>query len=305
MARADRRQAARQARRVEQRPSAASGAAGLAEVTMFFPRIRAHARWVFVLLVIVFGAGFVLLGVGSGTSGLTDALQGNFGGLFGSTTGSSAQAKKDRERIKKNPKDYAAYTDLASALAADGKTDEAITALQQLKAVNPKDVDGLTQLAVLYLTKASKVQAEGQAIQTSSANLISPSDFAPASTTKLGAAYEALSDPIVTAAQADVNARLTTVYAKLTAAYNQAVSAYKDVAKVSPNDPSIQFALADAAERGGDTKTAIVAYKRLLKLAPDDATAPAIRDRLKQLQQQASTQQASTQQASTSVTTGG
>ena len=165
MARADRRQAARQARRVERRPSAASGGAGLAEDTMFFPRLRSHARWVFVLLVIVFGAGFVLLGVGSGTSGLTDVLQGNFGDLFGSSTGSSAQAKKDRDRIKKNPKDYAAYKDLASALAADGKTDEAIATLQQLKAVNPKDVDGLTQLAVLYLSKASQVQTEGQAIQ--------------------------------------------------------------------------------------------------------------------------------------------
>jgi len=295
MARADRRQAARQARRVERRPSAASGAHGLAEDTMFFPRIRAHARWVFVLLVIVFGAGFVLLGVGSGTSGLTDVLS-NFGDLFASSTGSSAQAKKDRERIKKNPKDYAAYKDLASALAADGKTDEAIATLQQLKAVNPKDVDGMTQLAVLYLTKASDVQTEGQAIQSSSANLISPADFAPASSTTLGKAYQGLSDPIVTASQAAVNAKLSTVYGKLTAAYSQAVSAYQDVAKLSPNDPSIQFALADAAERGGDTKTAIVAYKRLLKLAPDDATAPAIRKRLKQLQ---------TQQSSTSVTAGG
>ncbi len=296
MARADRRQAERQARRVERRPSAASGAAGLAEDTMFFPRLRSHARWVFVLLVIIFGAGFVLLGVGSGTSGLSDILGGNFGSLFGSSTGSSAQAKKDRALIKKNPKNYAAYKDLASALAADGKTDEAISTLLALKAVNPKDVDGMTQLAVLYLSKAGDVQAQGQAIQSSSANLISPTDFAPASSTKIGKAYAGLSDPIVTASQADVNARLNTLYAKLTAAYGQAVSAYKDVAKLSPTDPSIRFALADAAERGGDTSTAIAAYKRLLQLAPDDATAPAIRKRLKQLQ---------AQQGGTSVTAGG
>jgi tetratricopeptide (TPR) repeat protein len=296
MARADRRQAERQARRVERRPSAASGAAGLAEDTMFFPRLRSHARWVFVLLVIVFGAGFVLLGVGSGTSGLSDILQGNFGGLFGSSTGASAQAKKDRALIKKNPKDYAAYRDLASSLAADGKTDEAISTLLQLKAVNPKDVEGLTQLAVLYLSKAGQVQTQGQAIQASSVNLISPTDFAPASSTQLGKAYAGLSDPIVTASQAAVNEKLNTVYGQLTAAYGQAVSAYQDVAKLSPNDPSIQFALADAAERGGDTKTAIAAYKRLLQLAPDDATAPAIRKRLKQLQ---------TQQSGTSVTAGG
>jgi len=286
MARADRRQAERQARRVERRPSAASGAAGLAEDTMFFPRLRAHARWVFVLLVIVFGAGFVLLGVGSGTSGLSDILGGNFGSLFGSGTGSSAQASKDRDRIKKNPKDYAAYKDLASALAADGKTDEAIATLQQLKAVNPKDVDGLTQLAVLYLSKASQVQTEGQAVQSSSANLISPADFAPAASTKIGKAYQGLSDPIVTASQADVNAKLNTLYGKLTAVYGQAVSAYQDVAKQSPSDASIQVALGQTAEQAGDTKTAIAAYRQFLKLAPDDSLAPAVKQRIKSLQQQ-------------------
>ena len=31
---------------------------------MFFPKLRAHAKWVFVLLVVVFAGGFVFLGVG-------------------------------------------------------------------------------------------------------------------------------------------------------------------------------------------------------------------------------------------------
>ena len=73
----------------------------------------------------------------------------------------------------------------------------------------------------------------------------------------------------------------------MTAAYSQAVGAYQGVAKVNPNDPSIQFALAQTAEQAQDTKTAIVAYKRFLKLAPEDPTAPAIRQRIKQLKQQA------------------
>ena len=165
MARADRRQAARQARRVERRPSAASGASRPCrrhDVLPEAPRARA-------------------LGLRAARDRLRRRLrparrrlgdvgprghpQGNFGDLFGSNTGASAQAKKDQDRIKKNPKDYAAYKDLASALAADGKTDEAIATLQQLKAVNPKDVDGLTQLASLYLSKADQAQTEGQAIQ--------------------------------------------------------------------------------------------------------------------------------------------
>jgi cytochrome c-type biogenesis protein CcmH/NrfG len=74
----------------------------------------------------------------------------------------------------------------------------------------------------------------------------------------------------------------------VTNAYSLAVTAYQDVAKASPNDPSVQFALAQTAEQASDTKTAIAAYKRFLKLAPEDPTAPAIRQRLKQLQQQPS-----------------
>ena len=47
------------------------------------------------------------------------------------------------------------------------------------------------------------------------------------------------------------------------------------------------FALAQTAEQASDTKTAVAAYKRFLKLTPEDPTAPAIRQRIKQLKQQA------------------
>lgn len=288
MARADRRQSARQARRVQRPPTrAAGGGERIAEDTMFFPKLRAHAKWMFVLLAIVFMTSFVFLGVGSGSSGLGDLLQGNWSDLFSSTSGSSAQVKEDRKRIDANPKDYAAYKDLASALAADNKLDEAITTLQQLKSLQPKDVDGLSQLAGLYLRKADVARTEALAVQAEAATVVSPSTFTPAAG-DLGKAYQSLSGPIVSAVQTKVNEKLSAAYSKVTSAYSQAVAAYKDVAKVNPNDPSVQFALAQTAEQASDTTTAIAAYKRFLKLAPEDPTAPAIRQRLKQLAQQPS-----------------
>jgi len=287
MARADRRRAAREAARAPRRTRAAGGGAAIAEDTLFFPKLRAHAKWMFVLLAFVFASGFVFLGVGSGSSGLGDLLQGNWSDLFSSTSGSSAQVKKDRKRIDSNPKDYAAYKDLAAALAADDKLDEAITTLQQLKSLRPKDVDGLTQLAGLYLRKADVARTEALAVQAEAATVVSPSTFTPASG-DLGKAYQSLSGPVVSAIQNQVNQKLSAAYSKVTGAYSQAVAAYQDVAKVSPNDPSIQFALAQTAEQASDTKTAIAAYKRFLKLAPEDPTAPAIRQRLKQLKQQPS-----------------
>jgi tetratricopeptide (TPR) repeat protein len=288
MARADRRQATRQGRRVERRPRAAGGGARIAEETMFFPKLRAHAKWVFVLLAFVFASSFVFLGVGSGSSGLGDLLQGNWSDLFSSSSGSSAQIEKDQKRIEKNPKNYEAYRDLAAAQAADGKFDDAIATLQQLNAVHPKDVDGLTQLAGVYLRKADIARIEAQNAQVQAQVVVSPSTFAPASSTELGKAYQTFSDPVVQAIQTKENEKLSAAYSKMTSAYSQAVTAYKDVAKASPSDPSIQFALAQTAEQAQDTTTAIAAYKRFLKLAPEDPTAPAIRQRLKQLRQQPS-----------------
>jgi tetratricopeptide (TPR) repeat protein len=260
----------------------------MVEDTMFFPKLRAHAKWMFVLLAFVFASGFVFLGVGSGSSGIGDLLQGNWSDLFGGGSGSSAQVKKDQKRIRQNPKDYAAYRDLAAAQAADGKLDAAISTLQKLKSVHPKDVDGLTQLAGLYLRKADVARTNAQAVQAESQEFVSPTTFAPASTTALGKAYASFSDPIVGAIQKKTNDKFTAAYSKLTAAYSEAVAAYKDVAKASPHDPSVQFALAQAAEQASDTTTAIAAYKRFLNLAPEDPTAPAIRQRLKQLKQQPS-----------------
>jgi tetratricopeptide (TPR) repeat protein len=286
MARADRRRSVREARRVERRPRAAGGGQQVVEDTMFFPKLRAHAKWVFVLLAVIFAGSFVFLGVGSGSSGLGDLLQGNWGDLFSSNSGNSAQIDKDQKRIDKNPKDYAAYKDLAAAQASDGKVDAAIATLLKLKAVNPKDVDGLTQLASLYLRKADQARLVAVNAQSETQGVADPTAFQPAATTPLGKAYKSFSTPLSTAISTGSSSKFQNAYSKMTAAYSQAVGAYQDVAKANPNDPSIQFALAQTAEQATDTKTAIAAYKRFLKLAPEDPTAPAIRQRIKQLNQQ-------------------
>lgn len=253
---------------------------------MFFPKLRSHAKWVFILLAIVFATSFVFLGVGSGSSGLGDLLNGNFGNLFGSGSGTSSQIDKDQKRIDKNPKDFAAYKDMASAQASDGKIDAATATLVKLKAVAPKDVDGLTQLASLYVRKADDARLAAVNAQTEAQGTANPSAFAPAPTSPFGKVFKSFSAPLSTAISTGSSTKFNNAYTKMTAAYSQAVGAYQDVAKVNPNDPSIQFALAQTAEQATDTKTAIAAYKRFLKLAPEDPTAPAIRQRIKQLKQQ-------------------
>src|SRR5580765_5569125 len=195
MARADRRRSVREARRIERRPRAAGGGQHVVEDTMFFPKLRAHAKWVFILLAVVFATSFVFLGVGSGSSGLGDLLNGNFGNLFGSGTGTSSQIEKDQKRIDKNPKDAAAYKDMAAAQASDGKIDAAIATLVKLKAVRPKDADGLTQLASLYLRKADVARVAAVNAQAQQ-QAVSPSTFAPVTTGALGKLYKSFTAPI-------------------------------------------------------------------------------------------------------------
>ena len=47
------------------------------EDQLFFSRLRAHAKWVFVFLAAVFMLSFVVFGVGSGSGGIGDILQGS------------------------------------------------------------------------------------------------------------------------------------------------------------------------------------------------------------------------------------
>jgi len=290
MARADRRRQAREAARAPRRTRAAGGGAGIAEDTMFFPRLRAHAKWVFVFLAIVFATSFVFLGVGSG-SGIGDLLSGNIGNLFsGGGSSASDQIKKARSQIKKDPKDLQAYRNLASALRGQGKTDDAIHAYEQLLVVAPNDQDALAQVAGLYLAKGDAANARGAAIQAASPGAAS-SVFLPASTSKLGQALQGTSDaltqfdPINNAISSKVNTDSSTAYSEMTTAYQAAVATYKRLALVTPKDASVQFQLAQAAEQAQDVATAIGAYAAFLKLAPDDPTAPAVRQRLKQLKQ--------------------
>ena len=210
MARADRRQAARQARQVQRRPRAAGGGTQIAEDTMFFPRLRNHAKWVFVFLIVIFAGGFVFLGVGSGSAGLGDVLQGNWSDIFSSSSSSSAQIKKDQRLIKDNPKDYAAYKDLAAAQAADGKLDDAIVTLLQLKTANPKDVEGLSQLASIYVRKADIARTAAVAAQAKAQTVVPQSTFAPAPTSAFGKAYSGFSAPISSAVEGKVNEQFQT-----------------------------------------------------------------------------------------------
>jgi tetratricopeptide (TPR) repeat protein len=251
----------------------------VAEQTMFFMRLRRSTKPVFIFLALVFALSFVFLGVGSGSSGIGDLFRGNFN-FFGGGSSSGTSVSGAEKRIKENPKDAAAYHDLARAYETKGDTAKAIDALTSYTRLRPKDTSALTELAGQYLSQADAARQQAIAAQSS---LTTASLFTPLPVTgKLGTAVG--QNPITEASTSSAQTAFTTAYQKMTTAYGAAVGAYKRLAKRTPNDPTVQLQLGSTAESANDAKTAIAAYKRFLELAPDDPSAPSVKQHITQLE---------------------
>jgi hypothetical protein len=250
------------------------------EDTLFFNRLRTHAKWVFVLLIVVFGLGFVLFGVGSSSLGLGDILNGVGGG-----GGSGPSVGKSLKATEKDPKDAQAWKDLATAYDSGGDYTLGIGAWQRYTQLRPRDVDGLSALAQDYGNQLQAQSADVQAAQAQ-AQQNPQSSFGPPSTSALGRALGSLSDPITQSS----NASGSTAYQTALSAYQQSatelIAVYQKLAKLQPSDPIVQLQLAQTAESVGNTTAAIGAYKAFIKLAPDDASAPQAKARIKALEKQ-------------------
>jgi hypothetical protein len=228
------------------------------EDTMFFPRLRRHAKWMFVLLALVFGLGFVIFGVGAGGTGIGDIFR-DQGGT------SSGQSVSDAQK--------------------EGDTSDAIDALNHAIALKPRSPEAYRELAGLHLTRASEFQQQLQQAQITAA-FRAPGVAFPTLTTKAGQAT--LTDPLQSAVTSEVTNSASTLYQQAGAEAVAAIDAYKQLVRLQPNDPNVQLELAQTAQQTGDVTTAITAYQRFLKLSPDDPNASVVRAQLKQLRKNAS-----------------
>jgi len=231
---------------------------------------------VYVGLAVTFVLGFVLLGVGSGSTGIGDALQNafNFGGN-GGTSISSLQHK-----VAKNPNNAADWRALATAYEQKQRTADAVTALEHLTTLHPKDQNALAELASQYSALATTYGNDYSAAQNAAAIAVPGNSFLPPANTPLGRAYQntnALGDPLAAAVTAAAQTRISTAYTRLQSTAGKAQNAYEKLAALSPNDATLQIQLGQAAQTAGDTATAVVAYRRFLKLAPNDPLAPQVK----------------------------
>jgi tetratricopeptide (TPR) repeat protein len=250
---------------------------------MFFPRLRNQAKWAFVFLILVFGGGFVFLGVGSGGLDLGQLIR----DAFGNSGTSGISVSEAQKRVQERPVNAIRRKDLANALEKKGRIDEAIGAWTEYTKLRPQDVTALRHLGQLELGQADRYLREAQLASLAQQDAGVGSPFRPSSTDKFGQALG--EDPIAAALAGKASTKLQQASVKYQTAATRAVATYQLIVKVRPNDEQAVFSLAQAADTLQQTPIAIRAYKRLLKFNLDARTAAQIRARVKTLQQSSST----------------
>jgi hypothetical protein len=253
-----------------------------AEQTLFFSRIRLHAKWAFVILAAIFALGFVGLGVGSG-SGVDFSALWHWGGGGGPSISSALK------KTEKNPADAKAWLDLSNAYTTKGRTGDAINALTTYTALRPKDRKALADLVSLEITHANNLQQNQAILQfKGQATYLSAPVVNPNSPLGKALGTDAVQQATQTAAQNAAYAAAVETQTAWTAAINTA----KQLATAAPKDVGAQSTLLNTAQQAAAvipsvaTPTEILAYKRLAKLQPDQA--PVIEKKIKELQKSSS-----------------
>jgi tetratricopeptide (TPR) repeat protein len=249
------------------------------EDEMFFPRLRRQAKWMFLVLALIFGLGYVIFNVG-GTipgTGIGDILQGA-AQSDGRPDVGDAEAK-----VRENPRSAPAKLELADAYTQHDRPDDAIPVLEQYLDLRPNDEDVVSRLAGLYMGQGAQHREDAVAAQTELAAAAPGAAFAPAS----GLLAQLRGQGEVTKAlSSDANERLSQASSEAALSFQQARDLYRKLGELEPDDASVRFSLASASEQAGDYESAIGAYREFIRLAPDDPNVPAIRQQIRLLQAQ-------------------
>ena len=246
---------------------------------MFFTRLRNRAKWVFVLLAAAFGIGFIGFGVGGqGGGGVADVI----GGIFGQDGNAQTSVNDAQSALADNPDDPDARRDLAQALNASQRFEEAIPAYVSYLELEPDNTQALQELALLYqadvgevLQRATLLQQEALTADPGSAILFDPnsSPF----TQRLAA------NQLTAAIAAGANRDAEVAFDEAAVLALPWVATLNRLADLSPNSPTLQLQLGQAYETADDADGAVSAYIRALELDPAGAASLHVRDRVIQL----------------------
>ena len=244
---------------------------------MFFPKLRRRAKWVFLLLAIAFGGGFLIFGVGAGGSGIGDYVA----DLLNRPVSSDGPGLEDaREAVAENPDDAQARLDLARAAQREAQVDEAIDAYEGYRTMRPRDEDALRSLAALYGQQVAEAQRRA-AVATNEAQEASlPQTFAPENSPFL---QEITGNALSERVSARAEARAQAANAEAQRLSQLQLDVFRDLTLLVDDDPLLFLQFAQASENAQDYQSAIAAYEQFLELAPNNPNAEQIEQRIEAL----------------------
>jgi cytochrome c-type biogenesis protein CcmH/NrfG len=244
---------------------------------MLFERIRRGQKPIFVFLAVMFGLGFVALGVGSGAGGI------NLGDLLNTSSGGGGSISDLSAKTREHPNNAPAWRQLAAAYQADGQTDPAIGAYLRYIGLRPKDQNGLSGGASLLELRARRSQSQLTKAEALAAQFTTPSTASAAHSLKLA---PALAHSVEDALAQPYNAKVQSLQARISSDYLQATAIRQKLVDLDPQNAPYQFALAQDAAAGRQYTTAAKALKAYLDLEPnlDAATRQQLEQTLKALQ---------------------
>ena len=257
-------------------------------------RLRGHFKWVFALLAIVFALMFVVAGVGTSGPSIIDML-GNSGG--GSDTPAAVPAntavKDALAKTKSAPDDPQSWLALAQAYVNTGALTDVSAAAEKAAALAPTDAVVQGAIADVYLalaaaalqeaqTEYAAAQAEGNVAGRPAVPLaVIPGQSNGA--TQFQTAQESISSTVMAAA----SAKVTPLQTEATDAYQAAVVAQRIVTELEPTDPAAFFRLGQISSAANDSAVAIAAYKKFVKLAPNDPLTSKVKEEITRLEKAA------------------
>jgi len=254
---------------------------------MLFERIRRTQKPIYIAVAFVFCFGFVVFGVGAGASSV------NLGDLFNGGGGSGDQISKLNSTVSKNPKDAAAWLQLAQAYTTAGNNDQAISAYQTYMGLKPNDI-GVAQSA------AALLEARGQLSEQNAAAYENVANYYSSASTNSGVAGLKISslftDPIATQESSTYSQQASIYSQSAQSDFRTAMGYRQTIAKSDPKNAINQDLLGYDAYGAQDYATSLAAFKAYLKLQPTSSEAKRIQGFLPQIEAQAAQQAAGSTQ---------
>jgi predicted Zn-dependent protease len=221
----------------------------------------------------------VFLGVGSGSSALTDILNGNIH-LFGGSSGPSV--KSLQRKVAKDPTNAKLRLQLAQLLVQKGQTDEAIVAYKRYLKLRPGNSDGLQGLATAYSAKIAALQSEIQSPPTPPLSSLTTVPLV-AQSTVLGTALSTLQPPelsVLSLQQGEADQ----LQKQRTRLIKEHIHVYQVLAAKTPADSSAFLQAANIATQDGDSAAALAIYRQFLTKYPTDPLVPDVKKQIASLE---------------------